>query len=88
MSNYSTCPTPVDTKPKLGATTDAPYDDPTQYRQLADALQTWCLHMHDPRNARMHALKRILRYIQGTHIFGLHLYKFPIGKFVSYTDVV
>ncbi|XP_062104494.1 uncharacterized mitochondrial protein AtMg00810-like [Humulus lupulus] len=100
MSNCSTCPTPVDTKSKLSATTDAPYDDPTKYRQLAGALQYLTftrpdisyavqqvsLHMHDPRNAHMHALKRILRYIQGTLMFGLHLYKSPIGKLVSYTD--
>ncbi|XP_021744845.1 uncharacterized protein LOC110710811 [Chenopodium quinoa] len=39
MSNCSPCPTPVDTKSKLSATHDAPYDDPTKYRSLAGALQ-------------------------------------------------
>ncbi|XP_059310088.1 uncharacterized mitochondrial protein AtMg00810-like [Lycium ferocissimum] len=92
--------TPVDTKAKLGATVGPPYDDPTQYRKLAGALQYLtftrpdisyavqqvCLHMHDPKVAHMHALKRIVRYIQGTIEFGLHLYKSSIASLVSYTD--
>ena len=39
MSDCSPCPTPVDTKSKLSATHDAPYEDPTKYRSLASALQ-------------------------------------------------
>ncbi|XP_060176220.1 uncharacterized mitochondrial protein AtMg00810-like [Lycium barbarum] len=92
--------TPVDTKAKLGATAGPPCDDPTQYRKLVGALQYLtftrpdisyavqqvCLHMHDPKVAHMHALKRIVRYIQGTIEFGLHLYKSSIASLVSYTD--
>lgn len=38
MSNCNSCPTPVDTKSKLGATSDTPFNDPTKYRCLAGAL--------------------------------------------------
>ncbi|XP_060201836.1 uncharacterized mitochondrial protein AtMg00810-like [Lycium barbarum] len=100
MSHCSPSPTPIDTKPKLSASKDAPFDDPTKYRQLAGALQYLtftrpdisyavqqvCLHMHDPRNEHMAALKRILRYIRGSIDFGLHLYKSTINSLVSYTD--
>ncbi|XP_014503359.1 uncharacterized protein LOC106763707 [Vigna radiata var. radiata] len=100
MTNCKTCPTPVDTKPKLGASNDIPYADPTKYRRLAGALQYLtltrpgisyavqqvCLHMHDPKENHMNALKCILRYIQGTIDFGLHLYKSTIGNLLSYTD--
>jgi len=78
MSNCSSCLTPVDTKAKLSATGDAPFNDPTKYRSLAGALQYLtftrpdisyavqqiCLHMHAPTNEHMSALKRIIRYLQ------------------------
>jgi len=43
--------------------------------------------MHDPKEEHMHALKRILRYIQDTIDFDLHLYKSNIDKPLSYTNV-
>ncbi|RZC20346.1 Retrovirus-related Pol polyprotein from transposon RE2 [Glycine soja] len=100
MANCSSCPTPIDTKPKLSASKDSPYEDPTKYRSLAGALQylTYtrpnisyvvqqiCLHMHDPKNEHMSALKRILLYLQGTLSYGLHLYKSSFNKLISYTD--
>ncbi|KAG4946353.1 hypothetical protein JHK87_042360 [Glycine soja] len=100
MTNCSSCPTPIDTKPKLSALKDSPYEDPTKYHSLAGALQYFtftrpdisyavqqiCLHMHDPRNEHMSALKRILRYLQGTLSYGLHLYKSSFNKLISYTD--
>jgi len=42
--------------------------------------------MHAPRTEHMLALKRILRYVQGTLHFGLHLSPSPITKLISYTD--
>ncbi|XP_057532984.1 uncharacterized mitochondrial protein AtMg00810-like [Amaranthus tricolor] len=91
---------PVDTKSKVSATTGGPYADPTKYRSLVGALQYLtftrpdisyaaqqiCLHMHDPRDAHMNALKRIIRYVQGTLHLGLHLYPSSIANIVSYTD--
>ncbi|GKD70521.1 copia protein [Tanacetum coccineum] len=71
--------TPVDTKGKLSVNSGKPYSDPTHFRSHAGALQYLtftrldssyavqqiCLHMHDPRDTHMHALKRIIRYLQG-----------------------
>lgn len=42
--------------------------------------------MHDPRDEDMRALKCIVRYIQGTLFFGLHLHKSSVFGLVSYTD--
>ncbi|KAL9263001.1 Retrovirus-related Pol polyprotein from transposon RE2-like protein [Drosera capensis] len=49
-------------------------------------LQQICLHMHDPREPHMAALKRILRYLQGTLSYGLHLYSSSTADLLSYTD--
>ncbi|XP_025984537.1 uncharacterized mitochondrial protein AtMg00810-like [Glycine max] len=100
MSSCKSSPTPVDTKPKLSATSSTPFEDPTLYRSLAGALQyltftrpdiTYavqqvCLFMHDPKDEHMNALKHILRYIQGTIDHGLHLYPSSTSTHVSYTD--
>ncbi|KAK4358278.1 hypothetical protein RND71_023888 [Anisodus tanguticus] len=100
MSSYKSISTPVDTKPKLSAAAGVPYEDPTRYRSLVGALQyltftrpdiTYaiqhvCLFMHDPRIEHMNALKRIIRYIQDTLDYGLHLYPSSTSTLVSYTD--
>lgn len=71
------CSTPVDTNPKVAAADGAPVLDPTDFRSLAGAVQYLtftrrdisyavqqiCLHMHDPREPHLAALKRILRYV-------------------------
>ncbi|GKA49431.1 ribonuclease H-like domain-containing protein [Tanacetum coccineum] len=91
--------TPVDTKSKLGPE-GAPVQDPTLYRNLAGglqyltftrpdlsyAVQQICLYMHDPREPHLAALKRILRYVQGTLDLGLHLYASSTTSLVGYTD--
>ncbi|GAU35084.1 hypothetical protein TSUD_70070 [Trifolium subterraneum] len=100
MTSCKPTTTPVDTKPKLSISSGSPYKDPTQYRRLAGALQYLtftrpdisydvqqvCLHMHDPKDEHMNALKHILRYIQGILDHGLHLYKSPVSGLTSYTD--
>jgi histone deacetylase 1/2 len=100
MVSCKPSPTPVDTKPKVSAKTDNPFKDPKKYRSLAGALQYLtftrpdisyavqqiCLHMHDPRDEHMNALKRIIRYVQGTLHLGLHLYPSSVADLVSYTD--
>ncbi|XP_019196346.1 PREDICTED: uncharacterized protein LOC109190335 [Ipomoea nil] len=59
--------TPVSTaKAETGVV--VPYADPTQYRSFAGALQ-FLTHMHSPSTADWVALKRVLRYVNGT----LHL---------------
>ncbi|KAK4364279.1 hypothetical protein RND71_015637 [Anisodus tanguticus] len=100
MSSCKSTSTPVDTNPQLSAATGAPYEDPTRYRNLTGALQyltftrpdiTYdvqqvCLFMHDPRVEHMNEIKRIIRYIQGTLGYGLHLYPSSTSTLVSYTD--
>ena len=92
--------TPVDTKAKLSSVVGSPISDPTHFRSLAGALQYLtftrpdisyavqqiCLHMHDPHDGHMAAMKRILRYIQGTLHYGLHMYESSTSDLVSYTD--
>nr|KYP70708.1 hypothetical protein KK1_009936 [Cajanus cajan] len=44
------------------------------------------LFLSKPREEHMHALKRILRYIQGTMDLGFHLYPSSTSTLLSYTD--
>jgi hypothetical protein len=69
--------TPVDMHAKVSATFGPPAADPTQFRSLVGALQYLtftrpdiayavqqiCLHMHDPREPHLTAMKRVLRYL-------------------------
>ncbi|XP_056685530.1 uncharacterized mitochondrial protein AtMg00810-like [Spinacia oleracea] len=100
MTSCKPSSTPVDTKAKLGASAGPPTDDPSHYCSLAGALQYLtftrpdisyavqqvCLFMDDPRQEHMHALKRIIRYIQGTLDLDLHLYPSSVSTLTSYTD--
>jgi hypothetical protein len=100
MSSCKPSATPVDTKQKLSVSSGVPFEDPTLYRSLAGALQYLtftrpdisyavqqiCLHMHAPKTEHMNALKRILRYLQGTMHFGLHMYPSSISSLTSYID--
>nr|GEW24220.1 hypothetical protein [Tanacetum cinerariifolium] len=53
---------------------------------LSYAVQQIFLYMHDPREPHLAALKRILRYVQGTLDLGLHLYASSATSLVGYTD--
>jgi hypothetical protein len=87
MLECKPCLTPVDTNPKVAAADGVPVTDASDFHSLSGALQ-WltftrpdiayavqqvCLHMHDPREPHLAALKRILRYIRGTFALGLLL---------------
>jgi hypothetical protein len=100
MAECKPCSTPVDTNPKVSATDGAPVADASDFRSLAGALQyltftrpdiayvvqqVW-LHIHDPREPHLAALKRILRYIRGTLQFGLLLRPSSCSDLVVYTD--
>ena len=88
MTACKSASTPVDTSPKLAANAGSSVADPTEYRSLAGALQyitftrpdiayavqQVCLHMHDPREQHLAAIKRILRYVKSTISHGLQLY--------------
>ncbi|KAJ9565690.1 hypothetical protein OSB04_001656 [Centaurea solstitialis] len=100
MDSCKPVPTPVDTQSKLSDSSGPLFDDPTTYRSLAGALQyltftrpdiTYavqqiCMHMHSPRIEHWNALKRILRYIQGTSEFGLLLGPASQLSLLAYTD--
>jgi hypothetical protein len=100
MAECKPCSTPVDTNPKVPATDGAPVADASDFRSLAGALQYLtftrldiayvvqqvCLHMHDPREPHLVALKRILRYIRGTLQFGPLLRPSSCSDLVVYTD--
>jgi len=87
MTECKPCSTPVDTNSKVAAAEGAPVSDAIDFRSLAGALQYLtftrpdiayavqqvCLHMLDPREPHLAALKRILRYVQGTLHLGLLL---------------
>jgi hypothetical protein len=87
MADCNPCTTPVDLQAKLADDSGPPVADTSQFRSIAGALQYLtftrpdiayamqqiCLHMHDPREPHLTAMKRILRYLRGTPDFGLLL---------------
>ncbi|GKD18475.1 ribonuclease H-like domain-containing protein [Tanacetum coccineum] len=91
--------TPFDTESKLGDG-GTPVVDPALYRSLAGSLQyltftrldiTYvvqqvCLYMHDPQEPHFSALKRILRYVQGTLDYGLQLFSSTTDSLIAYSD--
>nr|GEV95399.1 ribonuclease H-like domain-containing protein [Tanacetum cinerariifolium] len=54
--------------------------------KLGPKVQHIFLYIHDPREPHLAALKRILRYVQGTLDLGLHLYASFTTPLVGYTD--
>ncbi|XP_071695482.1 uncharacterized mitochondrial protein AtMg00810-like [Rutidosis leptorrhynchoides] len=99
MPTCHPCRTPVEPGAKL--TSHIPcVKDPTLYRSLVGSLQYLtftrpdisydlqqiCLFMHDPREQHMHALRRIICYIEGTTNIGLQLYASSPTTLVAYSD--
>ena len=92
--------TPMDTHSKLSAADGTSVSDPTHYHSIAGALlyltftrldiayavQQVCLHMHKPRDPHLAAVKRILRYLQGSQDLGLHLYRTTPIDLIVYSD--
>ncbi|XP_021985210.1 uncharacterized mitochondrial protein AtMg00810-like [Helianthus annuus] len=76
MSSCKSVATPVDTKPKLSASSSAPFEDPTLYRSLAGALQ----YLTFTRPDISYAVQ------QGTTSFGLSLGTFTDLFLRAYTD--
>jgi hypothetical protein len=50
-------------------------------------MQQIYLHMHDPQEPHLTAMKRILRYLQGTPDYGLILRRLSSFDLIIYTDV-
>ncbi|XP_066382884.1 uncharacterized mitochondrial protein AtMg00810-like [Miscanthus floridulus] len=100
MAECHSTSTPVDSRAKLSASKGAPVADPATYWSLAGSLQYLtltrpdlayavqqvCLFMHDPREAHLALIKRILRYMKGTLSAGLHIGTGPVDKLIAYSD--
>lgn len=100
MQDCKPLSTLVDVNSKLSAEEGELPKNPTDYRKLAGALQyltftrpyiTYavqqiCLFMHAPRHSHFNALKRIIRYIQGTKDQSLQIYKSKVDSLTSYSD--
>jgi hypothetical protein len=100
MADCKPCMTPVDLQAKLAGDSGPPVEDVSQFRSIAEALQYLtftrfniayavqqiCLHMHDPREPHLTAMKRILRYLQGTLAYGLLLRRSSSSDLVIYMD--
>ncbi|GKB25397.1 ribonuclease H-like domain-containing protein [Tanacetum coccineum] len=98
MANYNPTRMLVDIESKLGSNRD-PISDPTLYHSLAGglqyltfthpdisyAVQRVCLHMHDPREPHLEALKIVLRYVRDTLDFGLQLYASITDNLLSWS---
>ncbi|GJX32733.1 ribonuclease H-like domain-containing protein [Tanacetum coccineum] len=97
--NFNPSRTPIDTESKLGVGGDL-VSGLTLYRNLAGSLQYLnftrldisyavqqvCLYMHNPREPHLFALKRILRYVQGTLNYGLQLFSSSTTDLVAYSN--
>jgi hypothetical protein len=53
---------------------------------IAYAVQQICLHMHDPQEPHLMAMKCILHYLRGLPDFGLLLRHSSSSDLVVYTD--
>jgi hypothetical protein len=90
----------VDLKAKLAADFGPPVQDPSQFQSIAGvlqyltftrpdiayAVQQVCLHMHDPQESHLMAMKRILRYLRGMPDYGLLLRRSRSTDLTVYTD--
>jgi hypothetical protein len=100
MADCKPCTTLVDLQAKLADDSGPPVADASQFQSIAGALQYLtftrpniayvvqqiCLHMHDPREPHLTAMKRILRYLRGTPDFGLLLRRSSSSDMVVYTN--
>lgn len=102
IQHCNPCNTPVDMASKASTADGALVLDTTFFSQyvwclavlsftrpdISYVVQQVCLFMHDPRTPHRNALKRILRYLKGTHDFGLSIV--PSSNFAltaySYAD--
>jgi hypothetical protein len=87
MSSCKAVDTPASSSSKLLLSSDTQYSDPTRYRQIVGALQYLsftrpdicyavnkvCQFMHSSTDGHRSLVKRIVRYLQGTASYGLHI---------------
>ncbi|KAD4178801.1 hypothetical protein E3N88_27392 [Mikania micrantha] len=100
LSAAKPVPSPMSTSANLSLGDSPPLADPVKYRQMVGALQyatlsrpditfavnKVCQFMHSPTENHWSAVKRILRYLQGTSDQGLLLSHQSITQLHAYTD--
>ena len=100
MSLCKAADTPASSSSKLLQTSDILYSDPTRYRQIVGALQYLtftrpdicyavnkvCQFMHSPTDGHWSLVKRIVRYLQGTTSYGLHITRGSSLSLHGFTD--
>ncbi|WVZ98359.1 LOW QUALITY PROTEIN: hypothetical protein U9M48_043815 [Paspalum notatum var. saurae] len=99
MTDCNPCSTPVDTQAKLSEDAGPPsywsyclsLAGALQYLtftrpEITYAVQQVCLHMHDPWEPHLTALKRLLRYLRGTVDYSLLLHRSSSAELIVYTD--
>jgi hypothetical protein len=91
---------PVDTQAKVSVESGPPIADPIYFKSLAGALeyqtfshldiayavQQICLHMHDPQESHLTAMKHTLRYLWGTLDYDILLRYSASSELTVYTD--
>ncbi|XP_019153624.1 PREDICTED: uncharacterized protein LOC109150172 [Ipomoea nil] len=99
MAECKALSTPISVSKSIPLSADL-YDDHTQYRSLAGALQyltithqdlsfevnQLCQHMHAPTISHWGHLKRVLRYVKGTVNFGLRIRKSVSKELHAFSD--
>lgn len=89
MQGCTPCASPSSLKSQPSPTSDSPFPNPEFYRTIVGSLQyltltrpelsyavnSVCQHMHQPRESHFTAVKRILRYVQGSINQGLQFTK-------------
>jgi hypothetical protein len=100
MSDCKPYSTPIDTRAKLSDEDGLPIANVTSYQSLTGAIQYLtfsrpnivyviqqvCLHMYTPQEPHLIALKRILRYLRSSLVYGLLPQPSLMSELVVYTD--
>jgi histone deacetylase 1/2 len=102
LQHCSTCPTPLSTADKLSLKDGDPLgpEDTTNYRSIVGALKYLtltrpdisfsvnkvCQYLHAPTTSHWTAVKRILRYIQGTLQLGLTFHRSSSTLLSAFSD--
>ncbi|XP_051146976.1 uncharacterized mitochondrial protein AtMg00810-like [Andrographis paniculata] len=101
LTDSKTAPTPLDSDCHLTPMDSVPFDDPTLFRQLVGSLIylivtrpdiAYAVHivsqfMSAPRTTHHSAVLRILRYVKGTLLHGLHYSARSSLVLTGYSDV-
>jgi len=100
MTSCKPVDTPLSASSKLRLIPGTLYSDPTRYRQIVEALQYLtftrpnicyavnkvCQFMHAPTKDHWSAIKRILRYLQATATYSLHITRDSSLSLHGFTD--